>query len=269
LWLKELELIIDPKAPKVNGHYKGLPSGFSDSEFPKSFKIYNNDRCSKNTIGKNTPFMTEVLKKPLKGYNKDKLHDTDPGKKVPEPILKSIKGYQTKSGCYVNRKGYLKITPASKGAGRPHLYQENGHHYISRHPGHKQIWREYSKSALESDSEEEDGDEVKEEEEEDSEGEEDPADNESEGKEESEGEAPRKTIKPSSNHEGESQHPVRPKAPPKKLRRFGQDNTNEGEQGHELAKHSRGNGSGLPSRPKHPPKKVKRLGQDDENESEH
>jgi hypothetical protein len=166
--------------------------------------------------------MNEVLQSPLKGYNKDKLHDTDPGMKIPEPILKSIKFHQNERGKYVNRKGHLKIPAARKGASRPHLYQEKGHHYISHHPGHKQLWGKYSEGGSVNDREEEDGDEIKEGEE-DSEVGEEASDNESEEKGEREQEAPLKAIRPSSNRRGESQRPSRPKPPPKKLKQLEHD----------------------------------------------
>jgi hypothetical protein len=203
---------------------KGLPSGFADPKFPNSFKVGEN--LTPN-MKRNKPLRNEILET-TKCYMNKSPHDKDPGMKVPEPILNSIKYYQNISGKNIYRKGLLKNPTSGKSATRPHLYQENSHHYISHHPGHKQLWRKYSEGGMVNDSEEEDGDEIKEGEE-DSEAGGEASDNESEEKGKSERETPLKAIGPSSNRGGESQHPARPKAPPKKLKRFGQEKSSEGQ----------------------------------------
>jgi hypothetical protein len=165
----------------------------------------------------------------------------------------------------------LSATPA-KSAPRPHLYQENGHHYISHHPNHKELWRQAAEeSETEQDGEEDDnsgGDEKEEPgETEDQEIDEEPEQPKKDETDESELEpklSQKVTKKPKVKSGGVSQVPSRQKAPPKKLHRLGQETPEDDQRGtHKPMKKASGGGeSQLATRPKAPPKKFKPTAKD-------
>jgi len=261
----------------------GTPSNFDDPAFAESFQLgsaANQSAYVSTGAVERNPWWKEITTEPLKGYNPDKAHDTSPGYDTPAPISTSIKLYNrkdAKAGYFLSRQGHLK--PKAKGAARPHLYQEDGHHYMSHHPEHKELWRRAAEESENEQDGDEDDDNVGDEEEEGGEEEEaeETGDEETiqteEDPEESEPELPEKVTKKSKTKSGGgSELPTRPKATPKKLYRFGQEKgkAEEGQkEAHKSSKKASGGGEPKPTtKPKATPKRLKKIEKENEEEED-
>lgn len=266
------------KAVTIGRIPDGKPKSFNDSTFIDSFQLGDPTKQRPYSLKNRseTDWFKEIKEaSPPNGYNTDKAkkNDTNPGFDTPTPIKGLIEKYHKEGapkGYLLSRQGHLEKHSGS--AGRPHLYGEGGHHYISFHPGHREHLRGPPEGdETGQDEEHEAGGEV---EEEDESGE---AENDREpeyqeiGKEPKEvarrPDPPKQTVKKSTVNSGDkSEGPTRSKAPPKKLHKLGQEELKGKDK---PAGNSSGGGeSKLATRPKAPPKKLKRIAKQSDEKAE-